>query len=625
MGVEDDGTITGLNYNKAEISRLLETYRQNIHPDTPLAGPIEHTIDILGHNILYISVDKGTTVIHQTADGKCLQRKDRENRPVSMERLKFERLEQLSREYDRQFIDGPQVTDLNIEIINRISEQLRTTMSPEKCLQYLGLAEYGGGRIRLRRAALLLFATDINKWHPRCQVRIVRVKGTELKTGKEYNVASQEIAQGNILELMNSAWEKLRPHLVETKMTPDAVFREKVMYPEEACREALINAITHRNYNIEGKSIEIYIFDDRMEVNSPGSLLSTITIDELRKLQGMHESRNAFVARVLREIGYVREMGEGMRRIFLSFRNADLVYPELKSKGDIFSMILSYKSVFSDADQKWVEGFKPLIASREEMLVALMGKDGSILSPQQIYERLNLVDWDVYRAIIEPMQIKGVIYNAIPRTQKVNEARRRRVSQRTVPRIVVRPPQDCEVALNELFQAINKAGKTEQINPQFLNQLNDQLLPNNPYRGSVTTLYRLLGFLNLIDASKKPTLSMKNIWGEPRKQVTEIPYSEEKLSIQQLSLFRTPSTRKTVEKYDAVYIGNIDYDTSQDELRVFFKGCGKVKNISIPVDFTTQRGRGFAFVQMSNHDEAQCAVDQLDGKLFKGRTVRVNW
>jgi ATP-dependent DNA helicase RecG len=83
----------------------------------------------------------------------------------------------------------------------------------------LGLAAFGTGVLRLQKAAMLLFAKDVSHWHPRCQVRVIRVRGTELKTGRDYHVISDETAQGNILQLITDAWEKLRPHLVETKMT----------------------------------------------------------------------------------------------------------------------------------------------------------------------------------------------------------------------------------------------------------------------------------------------------------------------------------------------------------------------------------------------------------------------
>jgi ATP-dependent DNA helicase RecG len=318
IGVEDDRTITGISFNDDKIAVLLKAPVTGVFAETPLPSPFGTKISISGKTILYFAVDKSTRAIHQTSDGRCLQRRDLESVPVAATRLQFERNEQLSREYDRQFVDGGSVTDLDIDLVKAVSADT-ARMSPEKSLQYLGIAEYGMGMLRLRRAALLLFAKKVELWHPRCQVRILRIRGTELRTGRDYNVTSDEPVAGNILRLLTTGWDQLRPHLVETKLTESALFREQVMYPEDACREALINAITHRDYSVEGKNIEIQIFDDRMEVHSPGSLLATITIEDLRRQNGAHESRNAHIARVLREIGYVREMGEGMRRT-LSYR-----------------------------------------------------------------------------------------------------------------------------------------------------------------------------------------------------------------------------------------------------------------------------------------------------------------
>lgn len=241
VGVEDDGTVTGFSYSDETVGKLLDVPRAGIHPETPLESPVARRVVVESKEILYFSVEKGTRAVAQTSDGKCLQRKDLESRPVSVGRLQFERQEQISREYDRQFVDGAKVMDLNLDLVKRVSDRVGG-MTAEKCLQYLGMAEFGTGLLRLQRAALLLFAKDVARWHPRCQVRVIRVRGTELKSGRDYSVLSDETAKGNVLELVSAAWEKLRPHLVETKMTPDALFRERVMYPEDACREALINA-----------------------------------------------------------------------------------------------------------------------------------------------------------------------------------------------------------------------------------------------------------------------------------------------------------------------------------------------------------------------------------------------
>src|SRR5690606_22114342 len=200
-----------------------------------------------GQTILLFSIDKSTKYIHLTSDGRCLQRSDKETVPVAVEQLKFERQEQISREYDRLFVDGAGLTDLDLDLVSNVGQAVSPGLSGEKILQVLGLSEYSKGHIQLRKSALLLFGKDISKWHPRSEVRVFRVKGLELKTGHDYNVISDEIARGNVLELLSSSWEKLRPHLVETKLSPEALFKQRVMYPEDACREALTNAIAHRD------------------------------------------------------------------------------------------------------------------------------------------------------------------------------------------------------------------------------------------------------------------------------------------------------------------------------------------------------------------------------------------
>lgn len=617
VGVEDDGTITGIEQHKEEIvENLLSAPKSRVHPDTPLVGFIARRVTLSDKGILYFAVDKNTERLHQTSDGKCLQRKDRENHPVSAVNVQFERQEQTSREYDRQFVNGANVGDLDLDVVTRVADHI-TKMSPEKCLQYLGLAEYKTNILFLRRAALLLFAKDVSRWHPRCQVRIARIRGTELKTGRDYNVASDEIVTGNILQLVTSAWEKLRPHLVETKMASDALFKERIMYPQDACSEALINAITHRDYSLEGQNIEILIFDDRMEVHSPGGLLTTIKIDDLVKLKGNHESRNAFIARVLREIGYVREMGEGMRRIFRLMRDADLVAPELYAESNRFIITLRHKSVFSETDQIWLDGYKPLRLSREEMLIALLGKEANLLSPQQIYDRLELTDWDDYRLIITEIQTKGILYAATPKTN-----RRAGVRNRAIARLAVRQPEDTEKYLANLYSCLANIPKTAFINNDFLSLLRSKLSPNNPYRTTPTELAKLLKSLGLTDEQRKPTAHLIAIWSEENKirykQSTETNFIYENIP-------NTLDHTKSASPVRSIFVGNVDYNTTETELKTLFGEFGQVMQVKIPIDFVTQRGRGFAFVQMSLQKEAEKAKQEINGRVFRGRQIRLDW
>ena len=87
--------------------------------------------------------------------------------------------------------------------------------------------------------------------------------------------------------MIESSWELLLPHLTETRFSKDAIFRTQIIYPELACRETLINAIAHRDYNIEGRGIEVRVYSDRLEIVSPGGLLSSIKIEDITKIKGL--------------------------------------------------------------------------------------------------------------------------------------------------------------------------------------------------------------------------------------------------------------------------------------------------------------------------------------------------
>lgn len=181
-----------------------------------------------------------------------------------------------------------------------------------------------------------------------------------------------------------------------------------------------------------------------MEIVSPGGLLSNIKIADLKRLTGIHQSRNSQVARVLKEIGYMREMGEGIRRIFSLMKQNDLMYPDLISDQNVFSIILHSKSVFSEEDQRYLQGFDFLNLTREETLIVLLGKNGELLSPQQIYNHLELVDWDDYRKIIEKVMSKGILINAISEQRKRAIASSKNLSKRDIKRLKLRTPLECE-------------------------------------------------------------------------------------------------------------------------------------------------------------------------------------
>jgi ATP-dependent DNA helicase RecG len=445
VGVEDNHSVTGLPHNQDKINGLLNSPKDCILKETPVPIKQASIIEYQGQKVIYFSVSKGSDFVHLTSKGECFQRKDKESVPTASEKIIFQRNEKESREYDRDFVDIAKITDLDQGLINQVAHEISKLISPEKLLQYFDLAEFDGTSLKLRKAALLLFAQKSSKWHPRLQVRILKVNGTEEKTGENFNVTEVGEANGNIFQLIESSWDLLRPHLTDTRFSEDALFKNQIMYPELACREALVNAITHRDYSNEGRGIEVKIFDDRLVIKNPGELLSSISIKDLESLSGVHQSRNTYVARVLREAGHIRELGEGIRRIHELLQSNDMVAPVIKSENKTYSITLYYKYVYSPEEKLWLEEFDSIDLSREQKTVVRLGVNGRLISAKEIFENVGIVDEKIYRELIESLRAKGVLTATMSSNEASYHKKKYGGSRKAVPRYQIVKPESAAI------------------------------------------------------------------------------------------------------------------------------------------------------------------------------------
>ena len=409
IGVEDDGKITGLQHNQDEIQVMLNAVNTHILDSQDLPLQLSSRISINGKDILFFSVTKSTQKIFQLPDGRCMRRQDKSSMPAVIDKIQFERREALSREYDRVFIDDATVNDFDLVLVQQMADSLFRGMSPEQYLQQMNLAEYGIGGIRLKRAAVLLFAKDITKWFPRSQVRILKVNGSQILTGEKYNVISDDYVTGNIFSLISSSWDRLRPFLSQrTIFSGEAKFEQTFVYPENACREALINAIAHRDYSISNP-VTIYIYENQLVFESPGELLATISIDDLRNGAGVHESRNSNIARVLRESKLMRELGEGIRRIFDLMKEQELAAPQITSGQGRFTIAMNHKSIYSERELIWLQLFKDYDLDSYQKRILIAGIDGRKLSPSMIFVALGSNDRNLYDRAVTTLRVSGIL------------------------------------------------------------------------------------------------------------------------------------------------------------------------------------------------------------------------
>lgn len=442
IGVEDDGLISGVPHADEDVEKMFHALDGRIPPDSSLPSLLVTSTKLQLENktVIFFSILKGTTEIYCLTDGRYVRRQDKSTVPLSIRQHLFERQEVRSREFDRQFVDGATVNDLDLALVQSLANSYVQGFSIELYLQQIGLAEFGAGGLRLRMAATLLFAKDILRWHPRSQVRIIKVLGTELKSGESYNVQSDTVVKGNVFQLLIDSWERLRSFLaVKTDFGPDAKFEQKYIYPEWACREALINAIAHRDYSIQN-AIEIFIFDDRMEIKSPGALLSTLTLEGLEELQGAHESRNVLIAKVLRENKYMRELGEGIKRMFELMKENELELPKLYSNHNWFSVTLPHKSVFNEKQEAFLTLFSPINLTPRQKKIVVLGMDNREISPNDIYKAINTRDRNIYDGEVTGLRKTGVLEQIRTNPEAKSYENHNRLMRGDAPRFKVKLP-----------------------------------------------------------------------------------------------------------------------------------------------------------------------------------------
>lgn len=120
--------------------------------------------------------------------------------------------------------------------------------------------------------------------------------------------------------------------------------------PVPALREALINAIVHRDYVNQGRDIKVGIYDDIVNIVSPGGLPHSITMEDV--FNGRSEARNRVVARVFKELGLIEQWGSGINRIMTACQEYGLPIPKIAEQNDFFDVeIIRPQTIKTDYDR----------------------------------------------------------------------------------------------------------------------------------------------------------------------------------------------------------------------------------------------------------------------------------
>lgn len=333
FGVEQDGRVIGQQVGE----QTIEDVAQEVRQIDPPAFPTIDRVDVgESRDVLVVTVTQGQNRPYSYR-GQAYRRVGSTSPAMSRDEYNRMLLERLHGEqrWENQPAAGWTVADLDAaEITRTIEEAIRRgrtedpgTREPEALLRGFGLIRDRA----LLRAALMLFgrAGRLEAELPQCVLRVARFRGTD-----RTEFVDNRQFHGNALELLVRAERFLRESLpVAGRVLPGLFERvDDPLYPPLALREALANAICHRDYSIGGGSVAVAIYDDRLEFTSSGTLHFGLTAEALFL---PHESLpwNPLIARVLYRRGIIESWGRGTLKIAELTTQAGLPRPEIEDAG----------------------------------------------------------------------------------------------------------------------------------------------------------------------------------------------------------------------------------------------------------------------------------------------------
>ena len=374
IGIEDDGELSGFKRNGAHDIEDFEQIALTCCNPIPIVRTAK--LPIVNSNgeddvILILDIEpSGERVITRRKDGEVFLRQGDRSVRLDREQVRSLEYDKNQRRFEDEVDNRSTIEDVDPETIARYKSLLNTDVSDEQALRSRGFLKDG----HLTNAGILLFAKNPTVFMPWARLRILRYDGTTRGTGQRLNIVKDRTIEGPIPRMVDDAKAMISEQLRDFQfLGDDGQFKIVPEYPEFSWFEGLINAITHRNYAFSGDYIRISIFDDRMEIFSPGKLPNLVTLENMRHTRW---SRNPQIARTLVEFGWVRELNEGVGRIYDEMKEFFLDPPEFTEPNNA-AVLLTLKNNIESRRMRLADGISKQI-------------DGNLYDSLNDYERMAL-------------------------------------------------------------------------------------------------------------------------------------------------------------------------------------------------------------------------------------------
>ncbi|MCK4608428.1 MAG: putative DNA binding domain-containing protein [Gammaproteobacteria bacterium] len=344
IGVANNGKIIGQHVTdktKLEIANMLK----KLEPAANIF--IEYVTLEKDKDIIVLNANPHKDLQPYTFDGRPYVRFESSTSQMPRQQYQYMTINNMQRtnDWENEIAANATIDDLDAEeIINTVSEGLangritdyESTDNPKIALKGLGLLSNG----KLTNAAIVLFAKKPTKWFPQCSIRLARFRGID-----KAEFIDSKIIDGNVFTIIREAMIFANRYLpVSSRFGSGTLQRiDEPLFHIDALREVFANAVGHRDYH-DSSTISFAVYDDRLEIYSPGTLPNGVTFDNIKTLNES-KPRNHLIARVLYFNKFFETWGRGVQKIIKLCTKAGHPEPEFVERAGGVCVILRSKQM----------------------------------------------------------------------------------------------------------------------------------------------------------------------------------------------------------------------------------------------------------------------------------------
>lgn len=318
--------------------------------------------------------------------------------------------------FDEEPIPEATLDDLDKEKLTSFLERFRKDRPKaaylkqpfEQVLTHLKIARPYNGTLHPTLAGLLAFGYHPQTLESQLVITFLHYFGTTEteKTPRGERFLDNRKFEGPIPEMVGDAVNHVMASIRKGSLIEGLYRRDIPEYPEEAIREAIVNAVAHRDYSnfARGSYIQIRLFADRMEIQSPGGLYGTVTLETLEEEQS---TRNRTLVRLLEDLHLVENRGSGIKAMLGAMRSANLEPPRFQDRRSSFLVTMRNLSLMNTDAIDWLNRFadRP-INDRQRLALVYLRHNQQITNFD--YQRLTHVD-----SVTANRELRGLVQTGL--------------------------------------------------------------------------------------------------------------------------------------------------------------------------------------------------------------------